>query len=317
MGIQLTGVVEYDGLVGVRGRQTAEDGRDHAQDHAEEHDGLDVVEEIRAKDDLAHGLALLHDVGPEAWLLDRSLRLLGLRCPSVPLEADLWLTGPSCDVVKVHVGFQMMSNFARARIHRLVKAHAVVERRIHPMRTDRLRLLLVLRGLSRCHLVVQLLLAHVHLEEAVHDVSNHHEGDGDGEENGLRLGVLGRVHHEHEEHDLKEDRVDDVDYLQGILDHHWVVQVRERVLVGHAFQEELVHVVVFYSFWHLLVEVSWLPRPAHLDVDLLLALAAELVLVEAAAVVRAETLGALQASVVGSLLSHAFIVKIHFLNDQN
>ena len=79
--------------------------------------------------------------------------------------------------------------------------------------------------------------------------------------------------------------------------------------MGHAFQEELVHVVVFYSFWHLLVEVPRLPGPTHLDVDLLLALAAELVVVKAAAIVGAETLGALETSVVRSLLTHACFVR--------
>lgn len=60
--------------------------------------------------------------------------------------------------------------------------------------------------------------------------------------------------------------------------------------MGHTFQEKLVHVVIFYPLWHLFVEVTWLARPFHLDVDLVLALLAELVRVQRASVIWAKSL---------------------------
>ena len=96
----------------------------------------------------------------------------------------------------------------------------------------------------------------------------------------------------HEEHNLKEHRIDHVHDLQRALDHDGQVQVGERVLVGHAFQEQLIDIVVLNALGHLLIEVSWFARPPDLNINFLLALVAVLALVEAGAVVWTEALGA-------------------------
>lgn len=79
-------------------------------------------------------------------------------------------------------------------------------------------------------------------------------------------------------------------YFYCVFDHDWVMQIWEGVFMGHTFQEKLVHIVVFNTFWHLFIEVSWLSGTFHLNIDLVLTLLAKLVRVQRATIVGAKSL---------------------------
>ena len=81
-----------------------------------------------------------------------------------------------------------------------------------------------------------------------------------------------------------------MDYFNCVLDHDGVVQVWKRVFMGHALQEQFVNVVVLDTLRHFLVEISWLPRAFHLDIDFNLALVAELFGGKLGSIVGAEPL---------------------------
>lgn len=81
-----------------------------------------------------------------------------------------------------------------------------------------------------------------------------------------------------------------MDYFNCVFDHDGVVQVRKRVFMGHALQEQFVNVVVLNALRHFLVEISGFPWAFHLNINFNLALVAKLFGGKLGSIVGAEPL---------------------------
>lgn len=65
----------------------------------------------------------------------------------------------------------------------------------------------------------------LNLKVAVQNISDKTERNCDCKKRILNLGVIRAIDQDVKETNLYEHRIDDVNNLYGVLDHHWVVQV--------------------------------------------------------------------------------------------